>query len=143
MANHRADPLTPLERISWLGMVMLHRVLDLPRVIRESTGRERARLLDTASWLACSVLVCVLAGWPVYVWLAPIAFLVRLLADLRDVHRDIAWRAQMVRTLEAQPTGAPRAANVRCSNGYSHRFLYGPDGWEEAGPATQEDLINA
>jgi hypothetical protein len=143
MANHRADPLTPFERLTWFGMVALHRVLDLPRLVQESTGRERARLLDSAFWMACSTLVCIIADWPVYVWLAPALFLVRLLADLSDVHRDIGWRAQTLRALETKPTGAPRTANVRCSRGYTHRFLYGPNGWEEAGPATEEDLITA
>lgn len=66
----------------------------------------------------------------------------------------IAWEAsqQRVHDLQAElvvaetelgdvltekPTGAPRVAHVTCSHGATHRFIYGPHGWEESGPAIQ------
>jgi len=41
----------------------------------------------------------------------------------------------LFRTNATNPTGAPRVAEVPCRHGDMHRFVYGPDGWEPAGPA--------
>lgn len=60
------------------------------------------------------------------------AFFCALLRWLVQLGRD---REYTERLLSTRATGAPRIANVRCSEGREHRFIYGPDGWQEAGPA--------
>jgi hypothetical protein len=47
----------------------------------------------------------------------------------------------MIRTNAAKPTGAPRVAEVSCRHGDPHRFVYGPTGWEAAGPAVERRPI--
>lgn len=49
--------------------------------------------------------------------------------------------ATMVKLNAAKPTGAPRVAEVECIHGDPHRFVYGPTGWEAAGPAVEHRPI--
>lgn len=140
MATHRLDE-TRREKLAWALLGALHHVLDAPATLRAASARERFRLAYSASWVVAAVLVVSLAGWPLWTWLAPLALAIGAVADLGDVRQASNWRTGTLRLLESTPTGAPREVNVRCSNGYSHRFLYGPNGWEEAGPAVEHEAL--
>lgn len=68
--------------------------------------------------------------------LVTVALLPPVLADAVILRENLKrTHAAMVRTNMAKPTGAPRVAEVTCKHGDHHRFVYGPDGWEAAGPA--------
>lgn len=45
--------------------------------------------------------------------------------------------ATMIKLHAVKPTGAPRVAEVNCIHGDAHRFVYGMQGWEPAGPAVE------
>jgi hypothetical protein len=72
--------------------------------------------------------------WDWAVLITEALFVGALLRWLHDLGRD---REYTQRLLATEPTGAPRIANVRCSEGREHRFIYGPSGWQEAGPSVR------
>lgn len=72
--------------------------------------------------------------WDWLVLFTEAAFFGALLRWLVQLGRD---REYTERLLSTQATGAPRIANVRCSEGREHRFIYGPNGWQEAGPSVR------
>lgn len=134
MANHRApDPPGLRARLAWALTRIAHHILDLPRLYQETTNRERTRLVESAIFVAGALWLALAEGG--FWWLGVVFFAVHALSELEDIYAAMAWRTRVERILEQEPRGAPKVANVRCGRGYSHRFLYGPNGWEEAGPA--------
>lgn len=49
------------------------------------------------------------------------------------------WHALGLEHLR-KPTGAPRVAEITCSAGRTHRFMYTDQGWVEAGPPERSSL---
>lgn len=77
-------------------------------------------------------------------WLAGVGFVsavVLLLGVTADavIERGNAKRnhAAMIKLNAMKPSGAPRVAEVTCIHGAPHRYVYGPTGWENAGPAIE------
>lgn len=125
------------EAIGWFVAVVVSSLRDLGHTWSSATGRERFRLAESSVWPPASAVLLLMLDWPGWFWLLPVALLVRWLSDVGDIAQVVAWRAKTARILERQPTGAPRVANLRCSEGRTHRFVYGVHGWEEAGPSTE------
>jgi hypothetical protein len=126
------------EAIGWSVAVVLSNLRDLGFTWRAGTPRERFRLVESGLWPLAAVVLLLVLAWPEWLWLLVAALTFRWLSDVGDVAQVVRWRAKMVRTLERQPTGAPRVANVRCSAGNTHRFVYGHNGWEDMGPSTED-----
>lgn len=61
-----------------------------------------------------------------------------VLADAVIVRENLKRSgAAMIKLNAAKPSGAPRVAEVACRHGDPHRYVYGPTGWEAAGPAVE------
>lgn len=107
------------------------------------TVTERVLTGTLIGWTACSVVLAALiqrdtAGWLTAAVVAVVTMLLLppVLADAVIARENLERAgAAMVRTNTAKPTGAPRVAEVACIHGTGHRFVYGPTGWEPAGPA--------
>lgn len=86
---------------------------------------------DGTAWLTLgALLACAFLACPVLVdALVARDLLLRLQVELAEA-QQLALQAHV-----AKPSGAPRVAEVRCVHGDMHRFVFGPDGWEAAGPA--------
>jgi hypothetical protein len=127
------------EATGWAVAVTWTALVNLGDTWRNATARERWDLTSAAAltgWLALAQFVWDL---PWYAWGLVLVMLTITLGDLQRVALTIAERRKLARVLQAQPTGAPRMATVRCAAGLTHRFLYGPDGWEDAGWAAKDD----
>lgn len=123
------------DAITWAVSALIANTTDFPHLWRNAAPRERITLVVTAGWLVVLTLAVAVTPLPWWFWMIPVGFLIQLVADLSDIAERVHERARLNRLLASQPTGAPRVANVRCTNGCSHRFIYGLGGWEEAGPA--------
>jgi hypothetical protein len=108
-------------------------------VWRGATNPERVGVI--AAWCAVAAFtVFVSADGAGITWVTLAALTVWALVDTTALYSTVKLRAFYARTMEQQPSGAPRVATVRCSEGRTHRFLYGPNGWEEAGPADTPEM---
>lgn len=137
--DDRESPPDPLPRriadaFGWGFAVIVSNFANLATTWREAGKRERLRLITAVvrvaliSYIAISLDYLWLWLW---VWLA----IVEAIADLEDVTTSLAEGRKTMRMLATKPTGAPRVAEIQCSHGVVHRFIYGPTGWEDAGPA--------
>lgn len=72
-------------------------------------------------------------GWLLFTWL----LIDVVLSHVRD---RLTWQQVSEDLLGRKAEGVPRVAVVSCSHGDKHRFLYGPKGWVEAGPAGRTPL---
>lgn len=143
MADHRKiEPDTLLDRITWRAAVIGHYLLDIPRLVTEATRTELVRLVVAAVFMLSQLISAVAGGFPALAVLGSVAWAYWLIWEMRNTYRAIADREQLVRALEASPSGAPRIANVKCSRGFTHRFQYGPTGWEEIGPVVPEPVAS-
>lgn len=118
----------------WLIAIVVSNVANLGHTWQSATPRERLRLAFSAAYIPLGVLLI----WMLPAWLAwPLLalWIIEAFADLDDIALAIADRSKTTRLMQTTPTGAPRMAEIQCSKGVTHRFLYGPSGWEEAGPA--------
>lgn len=117
-------------------------VARLAEMRRQLTRAERILCAITALGAVQGVVLGVLNGgrhWTQVANLIVVAVcLAPVLADA-IIQRDNLKRAgaAMVRINSSKPTGAPRIAEVACRHGDPHRFVYGPSGWEAAGPAVE------
>lgn len=120
------------DAFGWAFALGWSRVTNAATTVREATGPERLGLINVAAALVLFPVLAVLAD--AHAWLVILGtlwFAIQLLADLTQIGTQVADRAKTLRLLEAKPTGAPRLARVRCSNGTTHEFAYGQDGWRE------------
>jgi len=118
------------------------------QTFRRLTGPE-IRLTGALIGLLVGVLFLVIAIpdssylWITFIVTATVAVLLvpPVLADAVILRENLRIsHAAMLRTNAAKPTGAPRVAEVQCKHGDAHRFVYGPTGWESAGPAVHAQL---
>lgn len=111
-------------------------------VVKLLTKYEFVFAVSVIGWTIVSIVVAVISGrWGDWAVAIAVALVVMILMPpvLTDalLTREKLKRAgdAMVRTNAAKPTGAPRVCEVACKHGDPHRFVYGPTGWEAAGPA--------
>ena len=138
MANHRANQQHgALAETLWFLARTWRLITDIPAAWMQGNRYERGRMLEAmvipVGW---AVFMVVSGPTPVH-WFFLGYLTIRGFGELADIYRSIGWRAKMARTLHRQPTGAPRVANVTCSQGRTHRFIYTDQGWQDAGPATE------
>ncbi len=128
-----------MDAFGWAFALAWSRVTDARNTVRNATGPERLGVVNISAALVMFPTLSLLASAPVWlVILGTLWFLVQLLVDLNQVALNGSERARTLRLLEAAPTGAPRLARVRCSNGSQHTFMYGPNGWQETRPSTRD-----
>lgn len=121
----------------WLWHSTASIVYNAPQTWREATPQERGRLFADAMLSGALVTMVILAwpGWfmPVVFALLSLVLMVTTLGDIEDHHHT---QNRVSRLLTTQPTGAPRVVEMACpSCQVAYRFVYGPTGWEFAGPA--------
>lgn len=120
----------------WLWHSAASTVHNLPQTWREATPMERGRILVDTLFPVLLVALGVLsfpAWFPIAVG---VASLLVLLATLSDVEASAHNRERVTRLLAERPTGAPRVAEVAIpGTDITYRFVYGPKGWDFAGPA--------
>lgn len=119
------------------------------RIVRMMTPVERPLLLCLLGILVVAVVDMLDApSWP-SVALAGSALIVLCMtvAVVADaiVMRQSSIRAHnaMIKLNTTKPTGAPRVVEVACIHGDHHRYVYGPHGWEAAGPAVERRPVSA
>ena len=122
------------DAFGWAYAMLVNNATNLPQTWREASPRERFRLVLAVLLVASFVFTAIVEGG-LWLWLLVALWVIAAGADLDDVTTSVADRRRYLRLMAAKPTGAPRVAEIRCSKGVTHRFLYGPGGWEEAGPA--------
>jgi putative flippase GtrA len=127
-------PRRVADAFGWGTAVVVSNITNLGTTWRDSSSRERLRLLVAVLRIAAFAVIALAIGGT-WLWLLVTLAVVEAIADLDDVATGIAANRRALRMLASKPTGAPPIAEVRCSHGVTHRFLYGPAGWEEAGPA--------
>lgn len=136
--DDRTPPPDPLGRrvldaLGWFLAVVVSNFVNVGHTWRCASPRERSRLVGAGTLVFSAVVVASISPW--WNWLLVAALVFMAIVDLDDVAGIIAERQKTLRLLSTMPTGAPRVAEIRCSRGAVHRFIYGPGGWEEAGPA--------
>jgi putative flippase GtrA len=140
-SDDRESPPDSLPRriadaFGWGLAIVVSNIINLGATWRDANQRERLRLILAVVRIAIFVFIAVADSSYLWLWIWVVALsIVEAFADLDDVATSIAANRRTMRMLAQQPTGAPRTAEIRCSQGVVHRFLYGPAGWEEAGPA--------
>lgn len=117
----------------WLVALVASRFMNAPRYLELATSAERAGFAFHVVVYVAFLWVAAL-GWPILWWFAPFLLLGWVLADLVVLGDRAAERQKTLRLLTEKPSGAPRVAHIRCANGATHTFLYGPYGWTETKP---------
>lgn len=122
------------------------------RVARTRLGRLARKLARNEAWLlSLAVLGIMYSAAVTYSaptldhWLSlasatafAVLFVYPVLADSIITREQLkAARAAVIAANISKPTGAPRVAEVTCKHGVQQRFVYGPEGWEAAGPVTE------
>lgn len=127
----------------WLWHSTLSTITNAPATWKDASRHERAQLLSHGLTTVVIVLFILAFGLPWWCWALPLANLVDHVDDFAVLEEQQADRAliarqhqRLVEQLAEQPTGAPRVAEVTLpGTDVTYRFVYGPKGWEFAGPA--------
>lgn len=130
--------MTPVHALTIWARVQL---LRLAEIVRLMTRPERLLSGYLAVMLVTMPSLGLLterdAVWSAFaVALVAATLLAPVLADAIMQRQDMKrMGAAMITLNRAKPTGAPRVAEVTCRHGDHHRFVFGQNGWELAGPA--------
>lgn len=142
----RTQPLSwwekTTEAVGWFVALVLWNASRVPAVWRRAPATDRAILVLEALLLGVVLTLAILApdGWDLTWAFVVGVFGARLAMEFVRINRDVAEREKTLRLLATEPAGAPRMAVVQCAHGDYFRFAYGPDGWQEIGPATPEEI---
>jgi len=142
----RTQPLSWWEKITeavgWFVALVLWNLSRVPEVWRRAPMLDRTILTLEVILLGVIFTFAILApgGWDLAWSFVVGIFAARVAMEFSRVNRDVVEREKTLRLLATEPTGAPRVAVVACTHGDYFRFAYGPDGWQEIGPAAAEEI---
>ena len=140
----RTQPLsrweTFTEAVGWFVALVLWNLNRVPAVWRRAGRADRTILVLEFALLAVMGWLLVVSEFD-WLWATIVVlFTLRVVMEFVRINREVAEHERRDRVLVQQPTGAPRLAVVQCAHGDYFRFAYGPQGWQELGPATPGEI---